>query len=182
MPDRITKCKAVGILSDRMQTLRVFFGLCLAVLVMIGMPGMAHAASSNATRAIDDVAATTKDYSGQNLIRAEFAAVRLPNSNFSNADLRGAVFSGSDLRNSNWSGADFSDGIAYITDLSGADLTDTVLTSAMMIGSVLKGAKITGADFSFAVLDRPQVVELCKTASGVNSKTGISTRESLECP
>jgi uncharacterized protein YjbI with pentapeptide repeats len=164
------------------RTLQVFFGLVLAVLVMIGLPGGAHAASSNASRAIDDVQATTKDYSGQDLVRAEFAAVRLLDSNFSKADLRGAVFSGSDLRNSNWAGADFSDGIAYITDFSGADFSDAVLTSAMMIGSVFKGATITGADFSFAVLDRPQVVELCRSASGVNSKTGVSTRESLECP
>lgn len=162
--------------------MRTFFGLLLIVMLIIGFPGVAEAASSGAIRAIDDVKATTQDYAGKNLIRAEFSAVRLSGSNFSNADLRGAVFSGSDLTHSNWSGVDFSDGIAYITDLSGADLTDAVLTSAMMIGSVFKDAKIAGADFSFAVLDRSQVIELCKTASGVNSKTGVSTRESLECP
>ncbi len=151
-------------------------------MVMIGLPGVAHAASSGAIRAINDVNAVTKDYSGQTLIRSEFSNARLESSNFSGADLRGAVFSGSDLRKSNWKGADFGDGIAYISDLSGADLSDAVMTSAMMIGSVFKNATITGADFSFAVLDRSQVVELCKTASGVNPKTGVSTRESLECP
>lgn len=161
---------------------RVLFGFLLAVLILFGLPQTAQAASSGAIRAIDDFAATTKDYSEQNLIRAEFSNARLAGSNFSGADLRGAVFSGSDLSKSNWKGVDFGDGIAYITDLSGADLSDAVLTSAMMIGSVFKGANITGADFSFAVLDRSQVVELCKTASGVNPKTGISTRESLECP
>ncbi|MBW4442681.1 MAG: pentapeptide repeat-containing protein [Plectolyngbya sp. WJT66-NPBG17] len=165
-----------------MRMLQVFFGFLLAVVMMFGLPQSSYAASSGAIRAIDDASAATKDYSGKNLIRAEFSNARLESSNFSGADLRGAVFSGSDLRKSNWKGVDFGDGIAYISDLSGADLSDAVMTSAMMIGSVFKGANITGADFSFAVLDRSQVVALCKTASGVNSKTGVSTRESLECP
>lgn len=160
----------------------LFFGFLLAVVLLIALPQSVQAASSGAVRAIDDFATSNKDYAGQNLIRAEFSNARLSESNFSGADLRGAVFSGSDLRNSNWKGVDFGDGIAYITDLSGADLSDAVLTSAMMIGSVFKDAKITGADFSYAVLDRSQVIELCKTASGVNPKTGVSTRESLECP
>lgn len=169
-------------MSDRMRMLRVFFALLLALMVLVGLPEAVQAASSGAIRAIDDVKATTKDYSGQNLIRAEFSNARLAGSNFSGADLRGAVFSGSDLSRSNWQGADFDNGIAYLTDLSGINLRDAVLTSAMMIGSVFKGAEITGADFSDAVLDRSQVIELCKTASGVNPKTGVSTRDSLECP
>ena len=166
-----------------MRILQVCFGIFLAIAVsMTSFPAIAQAASAGAIRAYDDVRAESKDFSNQNLIRAEFSNARLAASNFSGADLRGAVFSGSDLNHTNWHGVDFSDGIAYITNLSEADLTDAVLTSAMMIGSVFKNAKITGADFSFAVLDRAQVVELCKSANGVNSKTGVSTRESLECP
>lgn len=165
-----------------MHIFQGLFGILLAIAVaIVSLPMSAQAASSGAIRAYDDAKVETKDFSGQNLIRAEFSNVRLPGSNFSGADLRGAVFSGSDLNHTNWHGVDFSDGIAYITDLSDADLTDAILTSAMMIGSVFKNAKITGADFSLAVLDRSQVVELCKTASGTNPVTGVETRESLEC-
>jgi uncharacterized protein YjbI with pentapeptide repeats len=166
-----------------MRILQVFFGILLTIVISVtGLSTSAQAASSGAIHAYDDVQVKTKDFSGQNLIRSEFSNARLIGSNFSGADLRGAVFSGSNLSHTNWHGVNFGDGIAYITDLTDADLTDAVLTSAMMIGSVFKNAKITGADFSFAVLDRAQVVDLCKTASGVNPVTGVETRESLECP
>lgn len=149
--------------------------------MLTAAPVPVMAASSAAIRAFDDVQADTKDYAGQDLVRAEFANVRLANANFSGADLRGAVFNGSVLKNANLHSVDFTDGIAYLTDLSGVDLTDAVLTSAMMLKSLFKGAKVDGADFSFALLDRDQVAELCKTASGVNPVTGVDTRESLGC-
>lgn len=139
------------------------------------------AASSAAIRAFDDVQADTKNYAGQDLVKAEFANARLINANFSGANLRGAVFNGSVLTNANLHSVDFSDGIAYLSNLSGVDLTDAILTSAMMLKSNFKGAKVDGADFSFALLDRDQVLELCKTANGVNPLTGVDTRESLGC-
>lgn len=155
----------------------VFLGLAIAAL-----PLSAEAASSAAIRALDDVQAVTKDFAGQNLVRAEFANARLEGANFSGADLRGAVFNGSSLKQANLQGVDFSDGIAYITDFSGADLSNGIFTSAMMLKSFFKGAKAANADFSFALIDRDQVLELCKTASGTNPVTGVDTRESLGCP
>jgi uncharacterized protein YjbI with pentapeptide repeats len=164
-----------------MRLIRQCFGFLLALLCFLGSVPSAEAASSAAIRAYDDVNAQTKDYSGQDLVKAEFSNARLANANFSGADLRGAVFNGSVLSQANLHGVDFSDGIAYLTDLGGADLTDAILSSAMLLKSNFRNAKVTGADFSDAMLDREQVIHLCKSADGVNSVTGVSTRESLGC-
>jgi uncharacterized protein YjbI with pentapeptide repeats len=165
-----------------MHVFQPLWGILLAVLlIMTALPLPVLAASSAAIRAYDDAEVTLQDYSGQSLVREEFSGAKLQGANFSGADLQGAVFNGSDLAGANLHGVNLSNGITYLTNLSDANLSDAILTSAMMLKSIFRNANVTGADFSFALLDRTQVLQLCKTASGKNPITGVDTRESLGC-
>lgn len=170
------------IISFTMRLLQPLLRIFIVLLILITVFSLpAQAASSAAIRAYDDANATTQDFSGQSLVKAEFSNAKLENANFNGASLQGVVFNGSVLTNANFHGADLSDGIAYLSDFSHADLSDAILTSAMLLKSKFQGVNVTGADFSFAVLDREQALQLCKSASGVNSVTGADTRESLGC-
>ncbi|PAX52158.1 hypothetical protein CK510_20825 [Brunnivagina elsteri CCALA 953] len=122
-----------------------------------------------------------KDFSGQSLVGEEYTSTNLENANFSNADMRGVVFNGTLLHDVDLHGIDFQEGIAYLSDFRGANLSDAVLTNAMMLRSLFDNVNVTNADFTNAVLDRTEIKKLCATASGVNGKTGVSTRESLGC-
>ncbi|PSB05047.1 pentapeptide repeat-containing protein [Merismopedia glauca] len=122
-----------------------------------------------------------KDFSGQYLASSEFSNANLVQANFSNADLHGAIFSHATMNGANLHGADLTNGMADLVNFADADLTDAVLVDVILLRTAFYHTKIEGADFTNAILDGLQVKQLCAIASGVNSKTGVATRDSLGC-
>lgn len=125
---------------------------------------------------------TGKDFSGQNLRSAEFANANLQYTNFRQAQAEGAIFSGSLMTEANLHGGNFTNAMLDLTDFTGSDFSDAIFLEALLLGSTFDDVDITGADFTDAILDGAQVKKLCAIATGVNSQTGVATRDSLYCP
>ncbi|MBP0002042.1 MAG: pentapeptide repeat-containing protein [Cyanobacteria bacterium SID2] len=122
-----------------------------------------------------------RDFSNQKLAAAEFAGCTLRSVDFNHADLRGTTFSVSWMNDVDFSGADLSNAMLDQVSFINTDLRDSILTDTIWLRSSFENVKIEGADFTDAILDGAQVQQLCQIARGINSKTGVATRDSLYC-
>ncbi|MBU6187387.1 MAG: pentapeptide repeat-containing protein [Cyanobacteria bacterium REEB444] len=122
-----------------------------------------------------------RDFSNQDLRASEFANSKLLRTDFHGSNLRGAVFSRSVLVDTNLSDANLTDAMFDQVGFQTVDLTNAILSNTILFRSQFTNVNITGADFSDALLDGAQARDLCQVATGTNSKTGISTRDSLGC-
>jgi uncharacterized protein YjbI with pentapeptide repeats len=151
------------------------------------VPGTGYANAAGGTSqyspslTFDNAELNGQDFSGKNLQTAVFTSAKLDNTNFSGADLTGVVISSTTMNNTNLHGANVTQGLLDQVRFVGADLSDAVFFEAMMLRSTFKNVNIVGADFTDAILGKLQQKELCAIATGVNSKTGVSTRDSLAC-
>lgn len=122
-----------------------------------------------------------RNFSKQDLRRSNFTAADCRDCNFKDAKLVGAYFIKSVVARANFENADLSDTLMDRAVIVDANLRNAVLQRGVFTRSDFSRSDIYGADFTNALVDKSQQMQMCKIADGVNKVTGVSTRKSLNC-
>ncbi|MDB9527803.1 pentapeptide repeat-containing protein [Oscillatoria sp. CS-180] len=153
-------------------------GLC-AVVLLLGL-----GSSPDAAIAAEDYTYANlshRSFVGEDLVGASLAAADAREADFEGADLSQTILTKGSFYKAHMPRVNLTESFADRVVFDGADLTNAIVVDAIMTSTSFNEAVIEGADFSGTILDRYQISQMCKRASGTNPVTGVTTRDSLGC-